>query len=107
MDVLISVPLEDGGRIVMEADPQTQVGPVPAGRAGEIVAEAGQTFESTLSAIVPTAEVLLDKLKAVGPDDITVEFGIKISIEAGAIITKTAGEANFTVTLTWKREEPA
>jgi hypothetical protein len=39
------------------------------------------------------------------PDEIEVEFGLKMSAEAGAVVAATGLEANYRVTLTWRREE--
>ena len=38
------------------------------------------------------------------PDNIEVEFGIKLDAEAGAMVAKAGTEASFNVTLTWQRE---
>jgi len=42
---------------------------------------------------------------AVSPSEIGVEFGIKVSADAKAYIASAGGEANFKVTLIWKRKE--
>ena len=34
---------------------------------------------------------------------VEVNFGIKLDVEAGALIAKTGGEASLNVTLTWER----
>jgi hypothetical protein len=34
-----------------------------------------------------------------------VTFGIRLSGEVGAVIAKTAGEANFSVSLRWTRQK--
>jgi hypothetical protein len=38
------------------------------------------------------------------PDNIEVEFGIKLDAEAGAMVAKAGTEASFNVTLSWQRE---
>lgn len=35
-----------------------------------------------------------------------MQFGIKLSAAAGAVIAKAGSEANFAVKLNWKRAEP-
>jgi hypothetical protein len=49
------------------------------------------------------AEVLLAELKELSakPSELAVEFGIKLSVEAGVIIAKTAVEGNCKITLKW------
>lgn len=39
------------------------------------------------------------------PTEIEIEFGIKLDVEAGAMIAKSGVEAGFNVKLTWEREE--
>jgi hypothetical protein len=57
--------------------------------------------------IKPAATAIISKLRELNqpPDTIGVEFGIKLSAGAGAILASAGAEANFKVTLTWKREE--
>lgn len=51
------------------------------------------------------ATALLEEVRSLAesPDEVGVEFGIKLSGTAGAIIASTAIEAHFKVTLNWKR----
>lgn len=106
MSQLIRVPLEDGGFLVVETN-DALVGPVPAARTGEVVATAVQTLEEGLDTLQPALTRLLDKLRAVSPQEVTVELGIKLSTKAGVVIAQAAGEANFKVTLLWRQGEPA
>jgi hypothetical protein len=99
---LIAVPLEGGGSLVVEVDSYA-AGPVKASRMGEVAGQAAQTLQAALATVVPAATVLLDKLREVKPSEISVAFGIKLTAEAGAIVTKTAGECNFAVTLQWRQ----
>jgi hypothetical protein len=105
MSQLIRVPLEGGGFIVVETSEEL-VGPVPAARPGEVVADAVQTLEAGLDTLQPALIHLLDKLRAAAPQEVTVELGIKLSTKAGIIIAEAAGEANFKVTLRWRQGEP-
>ena len=107
MSVLIRVPLDRGGSIIVEADEEVQPSEtLPAGRVGDAVADAQRTFEAALESVVDLAETMLGKSReASGPDEINVEFGLKVSAEAGAIIAKAGGEANFKLTLGWKSAE--
>jgi len=40
------------------------------------------------------------------PDEVAVEFGVKMNAETGAIIAKASTEANFKINLTWKKAAP-
>ncbi len=108
MKRLIEFPLEDGTAILVEADVPEEPGMVPAMRGGPGMPEkAGQTFEAALDKIRPAAQTIIQKLRALHdpPDQIQVEFGLKLNAQAGAFIAAAGTEANYRVTLTWKREE--
>jgi hypothetical protein len=49
------------------------------------------------------AKAVLDKVKEARPDEVELKFGIKVSGGANWLVAKTAGEANFEVSLTWSR----
>jgi hypothetical protein len=108
MEEPLEFPLEDGTTILVEANVPEETGPVPAMRGGPSMPErAGQTFEAALDKIRPAAQVLIQKLRALHdpPDEIEVEFGLNLNAQAGAFIAAAGTEANYKVTLTWKREE--
>lgn len=108
MKQFVEFSLEDGGVILVEVEVPEEPGMVPVARTPkEMTQRAGQTFEAALDKIRPAAQAVIAKLRALHdpPDQITVEFGLKLSAEAGAIIAAATTEANYKVTLTWKREE--
>lgn len=107
MKRLIEFPLEGGGSIVVEVDePAPEGGVVRVARPGEIAATAGQTFEAALERIKPAAGTIIAKLRSLSdaPDEVLVEFGLKLSAEAGVFVATAGVEANYKVTLKWKRE---
>ena len=108
MKQLIEFPLEDGGSILVQVDePTPEGGVVKAARPGEVMKRAGQTFESALDKIKPAAGAIISRLRGLAdpPDEIEVEFGLTLNAEAGAFVAAAGAEANYTVKLTWKREE--
>jgi hypothetical protein len=62
-------------------------------------------FEEVQELIKICCLSLLDTIKEVNePDSIGVEFGIKLSGEMGVpMISKASGEANFKISLEWKK----
>jgi hypothetical protein len=102
MTELLAVPLEEGGTIVVETV-EGQGGVLKAARPGEIVGQAARTLESALDAVAPAARAVVDKLREAAPADITVEFGLRLTAEAGVVVTRTTGECNFRVMLRWER----
>ena len=103
MRQLLEFPLEDGGSIVVEVD-DAVAGTQRASRAGEVAAQVKETFEAALAPVAPAAEALLGRLGDLSkqPEEITVQFGVKLTGKLNAIISSTAGEANFAVTVKWK-----
>ena len=105
---LIEFTLEDGTTILVEVDMPEEPGMVPAAQGGPGMPEKAQeTFEAALDKIRPAAQTIIQKLRALHdpPDQIQVEFGLKLNAQAGAFIAAASTEANYRVTLTWKREE--
>jgi hypothetical protein len=52
------------------------------------------------------ANIALDKLKALRPGEVKIEFGVELG--GGfqiPVVVKGEGKANFKVTLTWKNQD--
>jgi Trypsin-co-occurring domain 1 len=104
---LIEYPLNDGSSVLVEVDEEARGGVVRRGGPSEVVAEkVTQTFETALEKIRPAAVELIAQFRNLSapPQIAVVEFGVKLSAEAGAFIASVATEANFKVTLTWRRD---
>lgn len=109
MRKLVEFPLEEGGSVFVEADAESFTGEVTRGmRPRELASEAGQTLEASLARVQPAAVAIVDRLRALAdaPEEIQVEFGITLSAELGAFVAKASGDANFRVSLRWKRDSP-
>ncbi|WP_199515549.1 CU044_2847 family protein [Nucisporomicrobium flavum] len=103
MTYLVEFPLADGGEpIVVEMDDDQLSGFAPAAvNAGEVAATATESFESAVERLLPPMRAIGERLKELAPDELTVTLGVKLTAEAGVIVARTAGEANFTVTMKW------
>jgi hypothetical protein len=106
MKRLIEFPLQDGGSMVVEVDEPAPEGVVKAARPGEVAARAKETLEDALDKIKPAAQAVVTRLRELhdAPDEIGVEFGIKLSAEAGAFVASAGVEANYKVTLKWSNK---
>ena len=107
MKRLIEFPLQDGSSILVEVDePETPGNVVRAARPGEVMEKAHQTLDDALDKITPGAQMVVSKLRGLHdePDEIAVEFGIKLSAVAGAFIASAGIEANYKVTLKWSKK---
>ena len=108
MRKLVEFPLEEGGSVFVEAE--SLGGEATRGmRPRELAGEASQTLEAALTRVQPAAVAIVDRLRALAdaPDEIEVEFGITLSAELGAFVAKASGDANFRVSLRWKRNSGA
>ena len=108
MAELAQFALNGGGVVVVETDAaDTSARRVMRGASPEAtIATASATFESALQTVRSAAEGILNQLRSLQqpPDEVAVEFGVKMSAEAGAVIAKASTEANFKINLTWKKE---
>jgi hypothetical protein len=92
----------DGTAVLVEVD-DDDVGVERVSRGADGVLVATQRIEDALAHVRPAARAVLAEMKALSPDKVSVEFGIKLSAGAGAVIAKTEAEGHFTVTLEWSR----
>jgi hypothetical protein len=108
MAELAQFPLSGGGVLVVEVDPADNFPRrvMRGGDGSETLATAATTFESALGPVRSAAEGILSQLRLLAqpPDEVQVEFGVKMGAAAGAIIAKVSTEANFKINLTWKKD---
>jgi hypothetical protein len=102
---IVEFRMEGGGAIAVEVDDAVSGGVVRSARPGEVVAQAGESLEQALDRAMSAAQALIERLRKASPDEMEVQFGLKLSGELGAVLAKTGAEGNFSVTLTWKRSE--
>lgn len=103
---------DDGSTILVEVEEAEsyQAGVVKAGLRGavqEAVTQAQTTFEDGLEVVRRNAAAFIKKVRSLSdpPDEVEVTFGLKATGELGNFAVARAGaEANYTVTLKWKRE---
>ncbi len=108
MKRLVEFPLEDGSTIMVEVDdPESAGGTMRVGRGDKTVEKANLSFEKALDKIKPTANAVISKLRDLydPPDEIGVEFGLKLSAKAGAVLAAAGVEANYKVTLKWQKDK--
>ena len=105
MSYVLEVPVEHGGRLLVQAGEADLVGglELAALRPGAVVARARESVETAIDQLKPAISAVASRLKAIPADEVTVEFGILLGAETGAVIAKGAAEVHFIVTLTWKK----
>jgi hypothetical protein len=111
MTQVLSYPLEDGGVLAVEAASPD----VPSGlglaspedrrmrlrKAEDRLKDTGQTLESAVGKVIPGLEAVTAQLRKLSPDEIAVEFGLKVTAESGIVVAKGSAEVHFTATLKW------
>ena len=107
MKRLVEFPLDQGGNVLVEVDDPLG-GPVLRGIGKDrsaLVEKADETFEDATAAITPAARSLIARLRSLddAPDEVGIEFGVQLSAQSGAFIASVAAEANFKVSMTWRR----
>ena len=105
---LVEFPLERGGGVLVEV-PQAGTSLTTRGGIGSVQERATESFDRAVAKVKPAAEALLAALSELSqrPEEVSVEFGVNMSAEAGAFIGSLGAEATFKVALKWQRTEPA
>ena len=109
MSRLIEFPLDSTGQatVFVEADetvpPQGQMR-VSVG--GAVAERASQAFDAALSGVKPIAAAVMRQLTdaAAGANEISVDFGIKLTANAGVIVAGTSAEGNCKISIKWSRK---
>ncbi len=104
MSQLVRMDLADGGSVLVEVEDAASRH-VTRGRAENLVTDAGDTLEHALDQLGPIVKGVVTRLREAAdwPDEVTVEFSIKLSADANVIIARTAGEANFRISMSWSK----
>lgn len=104
MSELLRFDLDDGTSVLVEVA-DDEPGVVRAARSGEVVQAATGAFEAGLDGVREAASAALRRLRDVAepPDEVSLEFGVRLNAEAGAVIAKAGVEGHLHVTLTWRR----
>jgi hypothetical protein len=109
MSELMSFPLDGDGEdtVLVEVDSD---GPEisPVSRTGDVIRSAATSFDGALMQVRKAASKAVASFRdmEVRPDEVQVEFGVKLNAQAGAVIAKTGVDGHLKVKLTWQRGAP-
>jgi len=69
----------------------------------DLIKKANLTLDDTLKDILPAVETVAQNLEGISrkPEEIEIEFGLKLTTNVGAIFTKIGGEAHFKISVKW------
>jgi Trypsin-co-occurring domain 1 len=107
MTELVEFKSEQGGVILVEAA-EPAGGPVTrGGRPDAAVVEAEESLDRVVGRLGPAVKGIVSELREGGdwPDEVEVEFAVKISADSNVIIARAGGEANFRISLKWARQQ--
>ncbi len=97
MTRLVEYPLKDGGSIMVEVDDDL-AGPR---RASDTAERAHRTFEDAITSIRPIGTALLEQVKALSPESVQLELGVKLNAKAGIVLASSSAEGHVKITLKW------
>ncbi|MFF4396666.1 CU044_2847 family protein [Streptomyces sp. NPDC001480] len=102
MNKLVEFKTEDGAVVVVETA-EAATGSRLVSRGDGPAAQTTRTFESALDGVRAAARSALRVFRdgTLRPDSVELEFGVKLSAEAGAVIAKGAAEGQLVVRLSW------
>ncbi|WP_405621081.1 CU044_2847 family protein [Streptomyces sp. NBC_00076] len=105
MGALFRFELEEGGSVVAVMD-DGRGGVVDASRTSEMVARATASFEAALEGVRGAAAAALSRMRDLPqpPDEVSIEFGVQLDAEVGAVIARTGAQGHLQVHLTWRRD---
>jgi hypothetical protein len=101
---LVEFPTRANQTVFVEIEDEQLAGFAPAAAPGDVVTTSATSLEDALDRLLPTLQAIGDRLKTLAPDECTIELGVKLTAEAGVIISKASAEANFTLTLKWAKD---
>lgn len=108
MAALMQFTTDSGETVTVEVDRHAPGARLVA-RDGHALARAERTFDEALQGIRSAAQSALAVFRdgSLKPDGVELEFGVKITAEAGAVIAKSALEGHLTVKLSWSPDSSA
>ncbi|WP_267885622.1 CU044_2847 family protein [Streptomyces sp. NRRL B-1347] len=103
---LVEYATNSGARVVVALDPDDLDGVRLVSR-GDGPAQAARTFEATLDSARAAAESALQVFRdgTLKPDTVEIEFGVRMTAEAGAVLVKGSAEGHLLVRLSWSPEK--
>ena len=106
MNQIVRFYLEDGTPVLIEIDEVLPIGLEDAAIEDKSIIDARHKFEEAFENTRKAAGAIVKKLREFtdSPDTIELEFGLKVSAESGIVVASAAVEANYQLTLTWKKE---
>ena len=65
------------------------------------ILDAGRRLEDALAAVRPAAAAAVEAMREIAPEEMEIEFGIKLAGNAGALIARNSADAHFILRTKW------
>ncbi|PRY02703.1 CU044_2847 family protein [Allonocardiopsis opalescens] len=107
MPEVVRFELSPGMAVYVDADDLAD-GPTHLSRRGaEGARPAAHSLPAVLDQVGATIDAAMTRLRALGdaPEEVEIEFAVRLSGEYGAVITKMTGEASMRVRAVWKKAQ--
>jgi hypothetical protein len=103
MSSLTRFEIEGGGTVLVESPDDDGI--TRATGRPEAIRNAAETYQAALSGVRAAAMATLRELTGLPrqPDEISIEFGVRLDAQAGAVIARTGVEGHLQVSLLWKK----
>jgi Trypsin-co-occurring domain 1 len=105
---VVRVELEPGGPVVL-AEVDGEEPDEAHGRAAsprEVLESGSRSVREAIDTlVVPSARLFVEGLRQVKPSTVEVEFGLKLSGQAGLLFASSSTEGTITVRLAWEFDE--
>jgi Trypsin-co-occurring domain 1 len=107
MSKLVKIDVGDGQTVLVEVEDVASEDVEPVAKSpGELAAKARRSLSDALDGIAPMVRTMKQRLNNVTDpgDEIEVKFGVKLSGEIDAVVTKIGSEATYEITLKWSNK---
>jgi hypothetical protein len=105
MKHIVQFELADGSPVYVEVDEQDSTVQRRVSRGSDGIERAQERFVDAIRKVKPAAEAVLQTFREFDtPNEVNLEFGIKLNGSLGAIIATVNSEASFKVSLKWARK---
>jgi hypothetical protein len=101
MSYVLEVPTETGESVFVEI--RETAGVERLASPASLVEKSKATLETLLKQVRPLARAAKAALIDTGPDEMTIEIGVNLTMGGSVVFASTSSEANFALTLTWKQ----
>lgn len=104
---LVEFELEGGSKFLVEVEESEDTSSAiekVALPSGKEITKAQKTFSEAIDNIKPIVASLTNKFTDLSPKEMEVKFGVKLSADAGGILTSVGGEVTFEVTVKWSQD---